>query len=65
MKKQMILKFQRNEYGKKIRKAYEAHEIQEKRGRMKEIVPRRDGICNTITTVSKDNLVLEIEEAGS
>lgn len=62
MKRQMILKYQRNEYGKRIRKAYEAHEVKEKRGRMKEIVPRSDGLCNTITTVSKDNLVLEVIE---
>lgn len=62
MKRQMILKYQRNEYGKRIRKAYEAHEVKEKRGRMKEIVPRSDGLCNTITTVQKDNLVLEVIE---
>lgn len=54
-----ILKFQRNEYAKRIRKAYEAHEMQERRCNMKEVVPRADGLCNTITTVQKDNYLLE------
>lgn len=54
-----ILKLQRNEYGKKIRKAYEKHEIQERRCNMREAVPRVDGLSNTITTVQKDNYLLE------
>ena len=62
MKQYAVLKFQRNEYGKQIRKAYESHEIQEKRGAMKEAVPRMDGICNTITTVYNNNYLLEIED---
>lgn len=39
MKRYAILKFQRNEYGKRIRKAYESHEVQERRCNMKEAVP--------------------------
>lgn len=62
MKRYAILKFQRNEYGKKIRKAYESHEVQERRCNMKEAVPRMDGLCNTLTTVLKDNYLLEIED---
>lgn len=55
-----ILKYQRNEYAKKIRKAYEAHEMQARRCSLKETVPRTDGLCNTITTVQKDNYLLEV-----
>ena len=50
----------RTEYGKKIRKMYEAHQIPEKRGNMNQLEARTDGISNTLTTVLKDNLVLEI-----
>lgn len=48
----------RTEYGKQIRKAYERGDIQEKRANIQQYEPRDDGICNTITTVLKDNLVL-------
>lgn len=61
MKKQVCLTLQRTEYGKKIRKAYESKELYEHRGRMNELVPRKDGLCGTITTVQKDTLVLEME----
>ena len=54
-----ILKSERNEYGKEIRKSYEKHKISEKRAAMKQIVPREDGLTNTLTTVQKDNLVIE------
>lgn len=52
------LKYQRTEYGKKIRKQYELGIIYEQRCKMREIVPRKDGISNTITTVLKDNYLL-------
>lgn len=48
----------RTEYGKKIRKQYESGGVQEKRSNMQRLEPRNDGICNTITTVLKDNLIL-------
>ena len=54
-----VLASRRTEYGKKIRKAYEAHEIYEKRGNMTELEPRSDGVSQSITTVQKDNMVLE------
>lgn len=50
-----VLTPKRTEYGKAIRKAYEAGEIQESRHNMTELVPRTDGIANTLTTVQKDN----------
>ena len=57
-----ILTPKRTEYGKQIRKAYEAGEIKESRHNMTELEPRTDGVCNTITTVTKDNMLLEITE---
>ena len=54
-----VLVPKRTEYGKAIRKAYEAGEIQESRHNMTELVPREDGITNTLTTVQKDNYVVE------
>ncbi len=47
----------RTEYGKAIRRQYEAGEIQESRHNMTELEPRTDGKTNTITTVQKDNLI--------
>ena len=51
------LKYQRTEYAKKIRKDYEAGKIKERRCNMREYVLRTDGVCNTITTVTKDNYI--------
>ena len=51
------LKYQRTEYAKKIRKDYEAGRIQERRCNMREYTLRTDGLCNTITTVTKDNYI--------
>ena len=45
----------RTEYGKAVRKDYEAGRINESRHNMTELVPRDDGIANTLTTVCKDN----------
>lgn len=52
-----VLKYQRTEYAKRIRKDYEAGRIKERRCNMREYVLRTDGICNTITTVPKDNYI--------
>lgn len=51
------LKYQRTEYAKKIRKDYEAGKIKERRCNMREYTLRNDGLCNTITTVTKDNYI--------
>lgn len=53
-----ILRYERTEYGKAIRKEYEAKNVQEKLSNMRRLVPRTDGLCNTLTTVQKDNLLL-------
>lgn len=54
-----VLRAERTDYGKKIRKQYEAGEVYEKIGNMREMMPRTDGISNTITTIQKDNYVME------
>lgn len=54
-----VLTPKRTEYGKQIRKAYESGRIQESRHNMTELEPRKDDISNTLTTVQKDNLLLE------
>ena len=54
-----VLKPKRTEYGKQIRKAYESGQIQESRHNMTELEPRQDNVSNTLTTVQKDNLLLE------
>ena len=47
----------RNEYGKEVRKDYEAGNISEKRSNMTDLEPREDGKTNTLSTVQKDNLL--------
>lgn len=54
-----ILTPKRNEYGKAVRKKYEAGELDESRHNMTDLVPREDGISNTITSIEKDNLLIE------
>lgn len=53
------LKYQRTEYAKKIRKDYESGKVKERRCNMREYALRDDGLSNTITTVTKDNYVIE------
>ena len=57
-----VLRAERTDYGKSIRKQYEAGEIDEKIGNMREMKPRTDGVANTITTVLKDNYVIEAKK---
>lgn len=60
-----VLRPERTEYGKAVRKQYESGEITEKIGNMREYNPRTDGIANTLTTVQKDNYLMEcvVQEA--
>lgn len=62
MKDYKCLKYQRTEYAKKIRKAYEAHELTERRCNMREWTVRKDGCSNTLSTIQKDNYILEISD---
>ena len=63
-KKYYTLKYQRNEYGKQVRKEYESNRLKERRCNMREYSIRSDGFSNTITTVQKDNYILEISING-
>lgn len=59
-----VLTPKRTEFGKAIRKKYEAHEIEISRHYMQKLEPRTDGVTNTLTSVQKDNY-LAIPEATS
>ncbi|MBO7517806.1 MAG: hypothetical protein J6T31_01705 [Methanobrevibacter sp.] len=59
MKFAAILKTERNEYAKQIRKSYESHKVSARRCELKQITIRNDGLSNTITTINKDNLVIQ------
>lgn len=50
----------RTDYGKAIGRRYETGEVQESRHNMTELEPRTDGKTNTLTTVQKDNLILQL-----
>lgn len=56
MKETQCLKCQRTEYAKN-RKLYEQHKIYERRCNMREWTVRDDGMCNTISSLLKDNYV--------
>lgn len=55
-----IVKKRRTEYGKKIRKDYEAGRVKEKIGNMREPIAVRAEFANTLTTVQKDNLIVVV-----
>lgn len=55
---------QRTEQGKSLRKAYESHEIKHGFNEFREVAPRNDGMTNTISTVQKDNLLVERNRGG-
>jgi DNA (cytosine-5)-methyltransferase 1 len=55
----VMLRTVRTEYGRAIRKQYEAGEIEESRHNMTALEPRKDEIANTLSTVQKDNLLLQ------
>lgn len=54
-----VLTPKRTEYGRQIRKDYESGNVKESRHNMTELEPRNDGVSNTLTSVQKDNYVIE------
>lgn len=48
----------RTEYGKQIRKEYEAGLVKEQRKNIQQLEPREDGKTNCLTTVQKGNLII-------
>lgn len=65
MKDFRCLRYQRTEYAKQIRKDYETHKIKERRCNMREWAIREDECCNSLTSVQKDNYILEITKECS
>jgi DNA-cytosine methyltransferase len=57
-----VLTPKRTEYGKQIRKDYEAGLIKEQRKNIQQLEPRLDGKTNCLTSVQKDNLVMQLNE---
>ena len=55
----VCLRYERTEEAKRCRKAYEAHEIKHGYNELNELHPRPDGKTNTLTTVLKDNQIME------
>lgn len=58
-KKIAALRYERTDYAKEIRKAYESGKLKERRCNMRQYGIRADKCSNTITTVQKDNYILE------
>ena len=56
---QIPIRMVRTEEGKALRKAYESGEIHHGFNEYREPEPRTDGLSNTITTVQKDNYILD------
>lgn len=54
-----VLTPRRTEYGKAVRREYERGELREPRKNMQRFEPRTDGVSNTLTSVSKDNYLVE------
>lgn len=54
-----VLTPKRTEEAKRLRKDYENHRINIQRKYMQQLEPRTDGVSNTITSVQKDNILLE------
>ena len=57
--KTAALRMVRTEEGKALRKDYESHKIHHGFSEYREAEPRPDGLSNTITTVQKDNMIVE------
>ena len=56
-----VLGKRRNDYGKQIRKAYESHQTEARRCDIADLVLVRSEYSNTITTLTKDNLICVID----
>jgi len=58
--REAVLTPKRTEYGKAIRKDYEAGNIETQRKNIQQLEPRTDNKTNCLTSVQKDNLVMQI-----
>lgn len=62
MKLAVALRYERTDYAKAVRKAYESGKLKERRCNMRQYGVRTDNCSNTVTTVQKDNYILEWQE---
>ena len=60
MKRVFCLRYVRTPYAKRIRSMYEKGIIRERRCNLRQYDIRKDGYCNTISTVTKDNYLVEV-----
>lgn len=56
------LRYERTDYAKEIRKGYEDGTIEERMCNLRNLHPRTDAKTNTITTVQKDNMIIETSD---
>lgn len=61
----VCLRYERTEEGKKLRKQYEAGQIRCGFNEHRVLAPRTDGKTNTISTITKDNIVAEPVRVGT
>ena len=61
----VALRMVRTDEAKKLRKAYEAHEVHHGFNEHRQAEARTDGCVNTLSTVQKDNLPLEVRDASN
>lgn len=61
MKQYITMRYVRTEYGKKIHKDFESGKLRVAWAKIRKLEPRPENIVNTITTVQKDNAILEVE----
>lgn len=59
------LRWIRTEKGKELRKDYESGKIHHGFNEYRTVVQRKDNVSNTITTVTKDNMLLELNKLDS
>lgn len=57
-----ILKYERTEFGRRIRKKYEAGQVKLRRNQIRISTPRTDDIANTLAGVTKDNHLYEDDQ---
>lgn len=53
------MRYERTEEAKRVRKDYEAHRVHHGYNELRVLHPRNDDKSNTLTTVSKDNLIIQ------
>jgi DNA-cytosine methyltransferase len=58
--REAVLTPKRTDYGKAVRKDYELGKLELQRKNIQQLEPRKDGKTNCLTSVQKDNLVMQI-----